>query len=262
MKACLFSKGHIFLLFLLFIAFLFGVFCCCQKSGLFVDEVITIGQANSDKGGWIREVNEEFTDGDMTGHVLSGKEIFEYLTVDESERFDLYSTYRNLSTDVHPPLFHVLLKVFYSFKISSLSYWPGLILNIILFMIGNFLMYKICYDIFDDGIIASITMLLYALSPSTLSSLIFIRMYMLLSVMTMLLIYEVIRLFSKKNKMIYPIISLTILLGMLTQYFFVFPAFFICLSVLVILIVRKEIKSAEDFKIQHANGAFGFVAGR
>lgn len=241
------NKDSIFIVCLFLTVFVVGLYFCCQKSGLFVDEVITIGQANSDKGGWINEVREEYVDGNMIGHIITGKEIFDYMTVDVDEQFDIYSTYNNLSTDIHPPLYHILLKIFYSFKPSTFSYWPGLILNLIIYSVSNFVLFKICCSVFNSESIASLTMFLYAISPSTLSSLVFIRMYILLSLFTMLYLYEVILVLKKHRIVTYPLITVTVLCGMLTQYYFVFPAFFLSLSTLIILIKRKEIKVALFF---------------
>lgn len=254
MKSRLFSKDNALILGVIIVSFLIGLYFCQQKSGYYFDEVITIGQANSSKGGWIGDIRAEYTDGNMIGRNITGKEIFDYLTVDKSELFDVASSYKNLVNDVHPPLYQMLLKVCYSFVTSTFSGWPGLILNLILFVAGNFLMFKICHSLFDNKSAASITTLLYALSPSTLSSLIFIRMYLMLSVLTMLLLYEVILLLRERRKIIYPIITVTILTGMMTQYFFVIPAFYLCLSVLIILLLRKEIKSAVLFSVSALTG--------
>ena len=254
MKSRLFCKDNARILGVIIVAFFIGLYFCIQKSGYYFDEVITIGQANSSKGGWIGDIRDEYTDGNMIGHDLTGKEIFDYLTVDKSELFDVASSYKNLVNDVHPPLYQMLLKVCYSFVTSTFSDWPGLILNLMFFVAGNFLLFKICHSLFDNKTAASITTLLYALSPSTLTSLIFVRMYLMLSVLTMLLLYEVILLLRERRKILYPIITVTILAGMMTQYFFVIPAFYLCLSVLIILLVRKDIKSAALFSVSALAG--------
>ncbi len=233
----------VFVLLCFLLAFATGLFFCCVKSGFFIDEITTIGQANSSKGGWIYEVRDEYTNGEMIGHTLTGKEIFDYLSVDDSERFDIVSTYRNLSTDCHPPLYHMLLKVFSSFT-SAFSKWPGLILNLIIYMLCNLLLYKICLKLCSDSNISAMTMLIFALSPAALASLTFIRMYILLTLFTLLLLYEVVLLFFGKRPLIFPTILLTILMGMLTQYIYVYAAFFLCLSTLLVLIKRKEFRTA------------------
>ena len=242
------DKGLIVIFFFL-AALAFGVFFCCLKSGFAIDELITIGQANSSKGGWIRDVREEYTDGVMIGHQITGKELFEFLTVSNDERFNVVSPYLNLATDCHPPLYHMLLKVASSFVTSSFSKWPGLVLNLIIFMLCNLLVYKICNKIFNDRLASSVTMLLYAISLSSLSSLIFIRMYILLSLMTLLLMYEVMLILEKPRPVIYPAVTLTILMGMFTQYNYVFAAFFFCLVTLVVLLKRKQIKTALFFSV-------------
>ena len=254
MKNRIFSKENIIPVCLLLIAFSFAVFFCCQKSGLFVDELITIGQANSSKGGWIGEIRDEYADGNMFGHTLTSQEIFDYLTVDESERFDIVSSYKNLSTDCHPPLYPILLKIITSFSVNTFSKWPGLILNLILFLLNIFLVFRLCHKLLDNGIAAALTMLLYALSPSVLTSVTFIRMYILLSFLTLLLISEIMQILGKPHPAVYPAITITILMGMMTQYIYVFAAFFLCLFTLVILLKRKEIKAAVLFSISALAG--------
>lgn len=248
------NKEYIFFMCLFLTVFVIGLFFCMKKSGLFIDEVTSIGQANSDKGGWIGEVRDEYVDGNMIGHTITGKEIFDYLTVDVDERFDVVSTYNNLATDVHPPLYHILLKIFYSFIPLTVSWRPGLILNLIIYMLCNLVLFKICHKLFNNITIASLTMFLYAVSPPTLSSLVFIRMYILLSLMTMLLLYEIILFLEKPRKILYPLITITILLGMLTQYLYAIPAFFLCLVTLIILVKRKQIEEAVWFSISSVAG--------
>lgn len=84
--------------------------------------------------------------------------------------------------------------------------------------------------------------LIYGLSKGALSNLLMIRMYMLLTLMTLILAYLVARFIEQKYTGFYPALFAVIYAGMFTQYFYVVFAFFFCAIFVIYLLLQREIK--------------------
>lgn len=69
-----------------------------------------------------------------------------------------------------------------------------------------------------------------------------IRMYMLLTLMTLILAYLVARFIEQKYTGFYPALFAIIYAGMFTQYFYVVFAFFFCAIFVIYLLLQREIK--------------------
>jgi hypothetical protein len=239
---------------LFLIVFMVGLFYCNLKDGMNEDEVVTFGLANSHYATWLCDIKEDFANGEAE-NVLTQKEILSYLTVDKGEEFDFGSVYANQKNDVHPPMYYWLLNISSSFFPSTFSKWIGLVPNLILYLMILVLLYFTSKKLFQDEIIAVIVMLSYGLSLIGLSTMLFIRMYILLTFFTVLLVFEIVCLMKNERKYLYPCIALTILGGLLTQYNYVFYAFFVCAAFLLYLISKKNFRSAWKFCVSSIIGA-------
>lgn len=237
------------------IVLVIGLYYCNMKGGMNGDEVVTFGLANSHYATWICDISDEFANGDMTECVLTKDEITSYLTVDPTQRFDFMSVYANQKNDVHPPMYYWIINFFSSFFPSIFSKWIALVPNLLMYLGVVILIYLTSRNLFDDKIISASLMLLYGLSIIGLSTLLFIRMYILLTFFTMLLTYEITCLMKCEKNLLYPCIGLTILGGLLTQYNYVFYAFFVCAVYLIVLLIEKKIKSAIKFGTASLIGA-------
>ena len=92
-------------------------------------------------------------------------------------------------------------------------------------------------------------MALYGLSTIGLSTMVMIRMYVLMTALTVLLALQVAELVKKPRPALYPLIGLTIFLGLMTQYYFVFYAFFLCAGYVLYALCRKDFKSLGLFAL-------------
>lgn len=236
--------NYMLVILTLFLVMLVSVFFANKKVGMYEDEVVTYGLANSHYATWISDIKDEYINGNMTERVVSKQDFLSYLSVDKGERFDFKSVYINQSNDVHPPLYYELLNFFCSFKINTFSKWPGLVLNIILYLLSIIFLYFCLNRIFENEIISAFAVMFYGLSFFGISTMLFIRMYILLTLMTILLTYEIVVLLKNEKKHHYITIGITVLGGMLTQYNFAFFAFFITLFTFLYLIINKNIKKA------------------
>ncbi|MBS6396201.1 MAG: glycosyltransferase family 39 protein [Clostridiales bacterium] len=212
------------ILAVLFLVMAVSFFWCVKKSDMFIDEICTYGLANSYYAPFINDISE---DADLVDKVLTQEDIKEYLTVSGEDAFKFNSVYYNQTQDTQPPLHYLLLHFGCSIFQESYSKWIGLSINLILYLITNILLYKISIMILGSRKLSALAVLIYGLSYGGLSTVLMIRMYMLLTFLTMCFAYAALKLYQgDKNKWYYPAITLILFCGMFTQYFFVWFAFF------------------------------------
>lgn len=220
------------------------VFFACSKVNFHMDEFYSYTFANGDR--FLYENIEEVTDENGTYYHLTKDIIKDALTVEgKEETFQFKKIIDNCSKDIHPPLFYVLLNIVSSiFSVGVFSKWPGLIMNIVLYLLTLFLLYKTVDKLLNRSTIALSVVILYGISPIGLSSMLMIRDYCLLSLLAVIFIYLII-IHNRNDKLyVYIFIILTTALGMLTHYYFAPFAIIISLAYLIYLIVNKQYKKA------------------
>lgn len=208
----------------------------CRKSGMFIDEIYTYGLSNSSYAPYITDIKG----GNALGQVITREELFDYVAVTEGEGFDFGSVYYNQAMDVHPPLYYWLFNAVSSLFPNSFSKWTGLALDYGIYMLALLFLYKLVKTLFGSRDIACAGGILYGLSLLGLSTMLMIRMYVLLTMLSLLLAYLVARLLRDFQPRLCPLVGLTILAGLMTQYYFVFYAFFLCGAYVIYALVRKE----------------------
>lgn len=223
---------------------LIGLKFCNDKNGYHLDEVYTHVLANSEYAPWIVDIKE----GKIVNTVVSRQELLDAVTVNENDRFCFGSVYYNQTQDVHPPLYYFVMHAMSSICVGAFSKWIGLGLNISLFAGTLLLLYSVINKYFGGYKNANFIVLVYGLSSIALSTLVFIRMYMMLTFFTLLLAYFILRQMIDGKKC-YFAIALTVFCGMLTQYYFVIYAFCVCLSYMIYLVVKKEYKETIWFSM-------------
>lgn len=202
-----------------------SLFWCMKKSDMFMDETVTYGLANSYYAPFIENVTEN---GTLTNALLSREDFEAYLTVDREDAFSFDSVYNNQTRDTQPPLYYMLLHMLCSFFPGQYSKWIGLSLNLILYVLTNIFLYQAGRQILGSEKAAALAMLIYGLSFGGLSTVLMIRMYILLTFLSVLFGWLVLKLYQDPvQKFCYPAVTLVLFLGLFTQYFFVFFAFFI-----------------------------------
>lgn len=190
-----------------------------QKSFLMCDELFTYGAANYDGG-----IMMEFPLNDW-----KNCEVFmEYVTPGENA-FSYEIPYENQSLDVHPPLYYYLIHTISSFNPYEFSYWTGVGLNIVLFLGCTVALYFLVYELVKSRGCALMTCLFYALSYGGLNTMLFIRMYMLFALALLLHLLVYIRYWEREKIPVkgYVFLGLTLVLGAMTQYYFLIAAFFL-----------------------------------
>ena len=234
------------LLIVLILTFGISLHFCLWKSGMFIDEIYSYGLSNSHFMPFIGNGEHD----QIEEQILTRADFQDYLTVTDTEpAFDAASVYYNQVLDVHPPLYYWLLNFSSSLARGHFSKWIGLIPGLIIYLGMITLLYLLGVELYGNRLVAALTAVLYALSQVGLSTMLMIRMYVLMSFLTVLLAYfaaKELRLPALKHECC---IGFTIFAGLMTQYYFVFYAFFLCLAVISFQLIQKQWKAAFRFSV-------------
>lgn len=167
----------------------------------------------------------------------------DYLTVNENEKFMFSQVYENQKNDSHPPLYYLILRIAMGFNINQCSKWTGIILNIIIYAFITIFMYLIISKLLkgqnkykEKSIILAF---ISSIMLSSITNVLFIRMYALSTLNIVITTYLHIKLLdrNKNNYRLLVFISLSALVGSLTHYYYLFY-----LVVLFIMFAIKYIK--------------------
>lgn len=240
---------------LLLLLVLVGIMCFMYadtKSGLFIDEIYTFGLSNNHDGPFI----DSLLDYDINNKLLSRQDLLDYVTVNEGERFDFKAVYNNQANDVHPPLYYWLFNIVYSLFPGYFGIWPGFVLNLLIYSASLIFLYALLKELFGSTLVALAGVPLYGFSLIGMSTMLMIRMYVLVVMLSLALSYLVVRLMTEKKLSLYILTGLCIFLGLMTQYYFVFYAFFLCAAFVFYCLYKKDYKGILAFAVS----AFAGVA--
>lgn len=173
---------------------------------------------------------------------VPGQDYQDYLAVSKSNTFNFASVYYNQRGDVHPPFYYILLHSICSVFQGQFSKWLGLSLNIVLLSITLIVLYKMVSVHCNTNLLGLTVACGYAFSCGFMSTAMFIRMYALLTLMTLLCCYIHLEIqkndFNISKKLAFSL-YLIILGGYYTQYYFVIYAIGIA-SVTVLCMALKQ----------------------
>lgn len=247
---------NLFILILLIINISFIVLFYNQKTSFHVDELFSFGHANSSQGAFlVDKVDCNFNSKDISDFLLNrwidSSKIHEYITVQHDEKFKYSHIYENLSADVHPPLFYLLLHTICSFFPDTFSKWYGAMLNIPIWIALLIMMYKLSSLFFKDKYLSLLPVVFYAYSQIGINTVIFIRMYLLQTLWSVCLLYEAVLMIKDKkvNKSCWFLIFLYSYLGMITQYNSIIFSAVIGIILGINLILQKRYKDLIIFAL-------------
>lgn len=224
-----------------------------KKEGVHSDEIWSYGLANSyykpfvylKKDIHIDDQKDEYLDN--CNKWISGSVLKDYITVQEGERFSYKSVYYNQTLDHHPPLYYFLLHTISSFFPNKFSFWYGYFLSCIFLVITQIFLYKLALLVTKGNkpCMALMVCLLYAAGLGSVSTFIFIRMYSLVTAITVIHIYFQFKLYYSEDfnikKCILPVI-ITGLLGLLSHNMFAVIMGTCTACICIWLLFRKKIK--------------------
>lgn len=164
----------------------------------------------------------------------------------QDNRFNYASVYYNQVQDVHPPLFYMLVHTVSSIFNNTFSKYIVFFISLPFFIGTCILIWKILNTI-NRKSISILTVALYGLSIGGISTMMFQRMYMMLTFFTIAYLYINILILknnyeiTKKHRIGMLVVAV---LGFLTQYFFVIYAGLVSIIMLILFIIKKKYKQA------------------
>lgn len=235
------KKEILILIIILIIQTILYIFVGTNKSYLHIDEAYSYGLSNYNR--------IEIQDNDDFFNAWHSKDYYEdYLSVQDDEVGDFSPVYENQKNDVHPPFYYLLLRFFMNFSIGHFSKWSGIVLNIVIYAFITIFMYLILRYLFKgekrsiekSSILAFMSSIILA----SLSNVIYIRMYSLLTLEILITTFLHIKLLESENlnyKLLIGI-GVSVLAGILTHYYYLFYLFILYLIFMIKYIKEKNFK--------------------
>ena len=234
-----------------------AVFWASKKEGFHVDEMFSYEQIGNTEYS-----KPEFDRPDEpcqnTWHDHSYYE--DYLNISDDEAKDFSSFYSSASRNTaHPPMYLTLFGIYTSvFFRNDFTKWSGITFNIIFYILTLIVLYDLAMQLLKNRKLAILTVFLYGASSGAVSTVVFIRMYMMLTFFTVIfadvnmhLLKRIIneKVSFKKRMPWYMATALLIIFGALSQYYFIVFAFFMCLSIWLMLLASKRYRLLAEYTV-------------
>ena len=182
-------------------------------------------------------------------------EALEYLAIQKEDIFNYFSVYQNQARDVHPPFFYYLVHLTSTLFYNNFTKYIIFSINLV-FFIGVLLIVKKIIESLNHKELVIPTMILYGASMGCINTVMFQRMYMMVTFFSILYLYFIIKFikddFKIKDKFWF---ILTIILGFLTQYYFCIYIVLIFISLSIYLLLNKKYKKWFEFLKLHVISA-------
>ena len=182
-------------------------------------------------------------------------EALEYLAIQKEDIFNYFSVYQNQARDVHPPFFYYLVHLTSTLFYNNFTKYIIFSINLV-FFIGVLLIVKKIIESLNHKELVIPTMILYGASMGCINTVMFQRMYMMVTFFSILYLYFIIKFikddFKIKDKFWF---ILTIILGFLTQYYFCIYIVLIFIILSIYLLLTKKYKKWFDFLKLHVIAA-------
>lgn len=231
------KTSYIILTVIILVSLALSTFFMFTKQGFHEDELLTYNLANSahqltTDGGW--NTKADFND---------------YLTVNPNDRFDVNLVIKNQIIDAsHPPFYYFLVNTVCSFFPGVFSKWFAYSINAVAMTGILIMLFKIGKLVSKNNFHSLTAVGAYALSIACITTTIYLRMYATLTFFVLSFIYLTIKLYNTvytKDKPAKPYIDcimlfIVVLLGVLTQYYFILFAGLTGLVFLIFTLKNKE----------------------
>lgn len=185
--------------------------------------------------------------------VWISKESFQdYVQCDTDDAFNLFSVYFNVKDDNHPPLHFMLLHLMSSLFQGDITPWHGGVINLAAILGTLWLLGRIGDILFQKRSSTAALMILYGFSMGIVATVIWIRMYALLTLWTVWGLYLHLKKYTDKEHGFYdakegsrtrkwicsPAIFVVTLCSFWTQYFGLF--FILPLALVTVLLLFRD----------------------
>ncbi len=212
-----------------------------EKSYIHMDEAYSLGLASYDK--------VEIQDNEDFYNTWHTKDYYDdYLAVQEDEIGEYSQVYENQKNDVHPPLYYLILRFAMGFNVGHFSKWPGVTVNIIIYIFITLFMYFILQKLLkNESRVKEKSIILAFISSITMASLtnvLYIRMYALSTLNILIITFLHMKLLETKklDVKLLILIGISVLAGVLTHYYYLFFLFMLYLIFAIKYIKVKRYK--------------------
>lgn len=210
-----------------------AVYFCAQKQGFHEDEYYSYYSTSRTYGLAIED-----------GAWMAHDAYYQEFTVLDGQGFQYGLVKLVQSWDVHPPVYYWALHTICSFFPGQFSKWFGLAINLAAFGVSMFLLYYLTMLVTKRGEkLAFFVCFFYGFTPAVMSSVVFIRMYALLTVFVYLCAILHIRAMEREEgalsfwEFLLPVAVVTYL-GFLTQYYYFIFLFFMAAAFGIWMLVK------------------------
>lgn len=235
---------------LLLVQLAVAIFFCGKKTGFHYDEYYSYYSSNVTFG--LAPTDREWK---------AGEEIRREFEVREEERFQFPTVVRMQTYDVHPPFYYLLLHAACSLVPGVFSKWPGLILNLLFFLMSWCLLAVLAWRLSGRRGEAVIGVcLLYGFNPAILGGIMLARMYMLLGLLVLFVTWLHVKALEerKRGPKFYIPLMAGVYLGFLTHYYFAVYLFFLAAAMECYLLFEKAEGKSRGQKWKECFG-YGFA---
>ncbi len=214
---------------------------CTQKQGFHEDEFYTYYSTARTNGFYVED-----------GKWMDRETYYKEFVVLPGERFQYGLVKQVQSWDVHPPMYYWVFHTAASLVPGVFSKWIGLAVNLIFHGINlillTYLSYLVCGRRFQTACLVTV---FFGLSPASMSGVVFIRMYEMLTVFVLLGAVLHVRAVQRLEggagrddrlpfvKFLLPMAAVTYV-GFLTQYYYFIFLFYMALAFCVYLLWRER----------------------
>jgi len=234
----------IILVLMMLVSVFYFSYWAIQKDGYHCDEMFSFGLSNTNY--------YYYNDHDDSGNIKwnTDTEIDAYMAVSKDGRFDYVNVYQNQRRDVHPPLFYFIIHTISSFFPEVWSKYMIIVPNI-LFALGTAVfLFLTSMEILKKRSLSLVSVFFYLFSVNCVNMITFLRMYSMLAFFTTMALYSHLK-FMKNDFVLTKKIAITlatsVLLGMLTQYYFLIYIFSLFLFTSIYILIFDEKKKLFNY---------------
>lgn len=235
------TKKHIPLILFIILIITQTVLMCyisAQKQEFHIDEIYSYILSNS------YDTDKLGNADNLKNRWVTPEDWDEFTTVQEGERFTYGNVYKINSTDAHPPLYYWILHSICSLFPNSFSMWYGISINIFFFVLSAIVIYLISKRLIKNVYLALLPTAIWGFSTVAFNIVTFIRMYALLTFITLLSFLIHIKLYQQGQNLKWVMILFAVtFLGAMTQYYFIVAEFCFAAAYCIYKIAKKEYKN-------------------
>lgn len=227
-----------------------------QKEAMFLDEYSSYGCANSDHNKLMR-----LDDGICYSREEVLQEARDTYAINRNEWFRYDFVWRNLKTNVHPPVFYVLLHFVCSFTPDLYSIWQAAAVNLFFGLISLVFFQKFARALIRSEWLAGILCLSWACTLGLYGNIVLLRDYAAAMCGMLISAWECLR-YLRGNRSIRDLVKIALAsaLSVLSHYYCILALFLLCGTLCVILAVRKEWKDLRNLILAEACAAVAAAA--